>query len=43
MKSTATKDRVCLTLCVLSLICYLLASEPLRAFGREVSRLLGKL
>ena len=33
-------DRLWLGLCVISLLCYLLHSEAVRAFAREVLRLL---
>ena len=42
MERTWNESRLWLGLCVVSLAAYLLRSESLRAFGREVSRLFGK-
>ena len=42
-RSVTRADRIALCLCAVSLLCYLLSSDAVRAFGREVARLLGKL
>lgn len=43
LQRDATPDRKWLWLCALSLLFYLLLSEAVTAFLREVSRLIGKL
>jgi hypothetical protein len=43
IKAIVQRDEVWLWLCVMSLVCYLLRSEAVTAFAREVSRLWGKL
>jgi hypothetical protein len=43
MKIALPRDEIWLWLCVASLVCYLLRSEAVTAFAREVIRLWGKL
>ena len=42
MKPVPLRDRLCLALCAISLLGYLIFSEAVRTFGSEVARLLGK-
>jgi hypothetical protein len=43
IKTFVQRDEVWLWLCVTSLVCYLLRSEAVTAFAREVSRLWEKI
>jgi hypothetical protein len=43
MNSVNVRDRVWLYLCTLSLLGYLACSESIRAFWREMSRLIARL
>ena len=42
MRAVLRSERVWLALCACSLVVYLLRSETVRAFGREMSRLIEK-
>jgi hypothetical protein len=43
MESAGVRDRLWLWLCLISLLAYLALSASVRAFGRELSRLVLKL